>query len=159
MGNKKLNRKGFTLVELLAVIVVLAIILVITVPMILNTLGSAKSDSFDASLNTVVNYYREQLSLASLGRAESSVLTDTTNGVKFSKEGKLCDSGKSGDSCATGTAKAINIADDFGKLGMQEDQYDNAKCTVQWDANGKVTVHLEGATGGEFAGLKGDKSK
>ncbi len=156
MRNKKLNKKGFTLVELLAVIVVLAIILVITVPMILNTMGSAKSDSFDASLNTVVNYYREQLSLASLGRAESSVVTST---VKFNKKGELCASGTSGETCETGTAGTTNIADDFGKLGMQEDQYDKAKCTVQWDANGKVTVHLEGATGGEFAGLKDDKSK
>ena len=39
---KKLNKKGFTLVELLAVIVVLAIIMVLTVPSVLSSMNSAR---------------------------------------------------------------------------------------------------------------------
>lgn len=43
---KKLNKKGFTLVELLAVIVVLAIIMVLTVPSVLSSMNSARQSSF-----------------------------------------------------------------------------------------------------------------
>lgn len=43
---KKLNKKGFTLVELLAVIVVLAIIMVLTLPTVMNSLSSAKQSTF-----------------------------------------------------------------------------------------------------------------
>ena len=40
------NKKGFTLVELLAVIVVLAIVMVLAVPQILNQMNSSKKKSF-----------------------------------------------------------------------------------------------------------------
>ena len=43
---KKLNKKGFTLVELLAVIVVLALIMTLTVPSILSSMNSARQSSF-----------------------------------------------------------------------------------------------------------------
>ena len=43
---KKLKEKGFTLVELLAVIVILAIIMLIAIPAVLNTVQSAKRRSF-----------------------------------------------------------------------------------------------------------------
>ena len=43
---KKLNEKGFTLVELLAVIVVLASIMVLTVPSVLSSMNSARQSSF-----------------------------------------------------------------------------------------------------------------
>lgn len=46
MYMKKMNKKGFTLVELLAVIVVLAIIMVIAVPSVLNTMNAARQSSF-----------------------------------------------------------------------------------------------------------------
>ena len=43
---KRLNKKGFTLVELLAVIVILALIMVLTVPTILDQMNSARQSSF-----------------------------------------------------------------------------------------------------------------
>ncbi len=43
---KKLNKKGFTLVELLAVIVVLALIMILTVPTVLDQMNSARQSSF-----------------------------------------------------------------------------------------------------------------
>lgn len=42
----KKKRNGFTLVELLAVIIVLAIIMVLTVPTVLNIMSEARKDSF-----------------------------------------------------------------------------------------------------------------
>ncbi len=43
---KKLNNRGFTLVELLAVIVVLAIIIIIAAPKVLDAMNDAKKKSF-----------------------------------------------------------------------------------------------------------------
>ena len=46
MKNKK---KGFTLVELLAVIVILAVILVIAVPQIMNTINDSKKGTLKST--------------------------------------------------------------------------------------------------------------
>ena len=48
----KFNKKGFTLVELLAVIVILAIIAVIAVPSILAIIEGARKDSFRADVRS-----------------------------------------------------------------------------------------------------------
>ena len=40
------KRKGFTLVELLAVIVILAIIMIIAIPSVLDTLDTARKKTF-----------------------------------------------------------------------------------------------------------------
>ena len=47
------NKNGFTLVELLAVIVILAIILVIAVPKITDTIKNSKMASFESSAKTI----------------------------------------------------------------------------------------------------------
>ena len=52
---KKMNSRGFTLVELLAVIVVLAIIMVFAVPAIMGTMNNAKKSAFKAYANKVLN--------------------------------------------------------------------------------------------------------
>jgi type IV pilus assembly protein PilA len=49
------NNKGFTLVELLAVIVVLAIILAIAVPRVISVINGAKADSFKASVDMLAS--------------------------------------------------------------------------------------------------------
>jgi type IV pilus assembly protein PilA len=50
----KNNKKGFTLVELLAVIVILAIILAIAVPSISNMMGSAKKSAFEDNVKLII---------------------------------------------------------------------------------------------------------
>ena len=47
------KKNGFTLVELLAVIVILAIILVIAVPQIMNTIDSAREGSMQSSVKMI----------------------------------------------------------------------------------------------------------
>ena len=49
------KKKGFTLVELLAVIVILAIILVIAVPKITDTIKNSKKASFESSAKTIAS--------------------------------------------------------------------------------------------------------
>ncbi len=63
---KKMNKKGFTLVELLAVIVVLAIILVIAVPRILDVIESARKESLGRSAQMVANYLQKDSAIKML---------------------------------------------------------------------------------------------
>ncbi len=49
------NKKGFTLVELLAVIVVLAIIMIIAVPSVMESMNSARSKAFIIYSQKVLN--------------------------------------------------------------------------------------------------------
>ena len=58
MKNKK--KKGFTLVELLAVIVILAIILIIAVPQILNTINSSRYAAIKSSAELLINQAEKQ---------------------------------------------------------------------------------------------------
>lgn len=50
----KKNKKGFTLVELLAVIVVLAIIMIIAVPQVMNAMDGAKVGAFKVEARNVI---------------------------------------------------------------------------------------------------------
>ena len=51
----KMNRKGFTLVELLAVIVVLAIIMIVAIPSVINAMNDARKASFKVYAQKVLN--------------------------------------------------------------------------------------------------------
>lgn len=50
----KNNKQGFTLVELLAVIVILAVILAIAVPSISSMITNAKKNSFEANVEMII---------------------------------------------------------------------------------------------------------
>lgn len=55
MNSKREKQKGFTLVELLAVIVVLAIILAIAIPSVLGVINNSKDGSFRSSARMMVS--------------------------------------------------------------------------------------------------------
>lgn len=59
---KKMNKKGFTLVELLAVIVVLAFIMVLAAPSVISSMNSARQSSFmlyaEKMLNSAQSRYQ-----------------------------------------------------------------------------------------------------
>lgn len=83
---KKLNKKGFTLVELLAVIVVLAIIMVLTLPTIMNSMNSARQSTFllyaSRMLDTAADKYQSD---ALLNGGESCYEIKTLNNETTSK--------------------------------------------------------------------------
>ena len=70
-----MKNKGFTLVELLAVIVILAIIMVIAIPSVTNSSGAAKEKTFQTKVITLETaaimygqeHYREIVDNANLG--------------------------------------------------------------------------------------------
>ena len=64
------KKNGFTLVELLAVIVILAIILVIAVPKITDTIKNSKIASFESSAKTIAAQAEKK-------KMEKEILEDT----------------------------------------------------------------------------------
>jgi prepilin-type N-terminal cleavage/methylation domain-containing protein len=67
-----MNKKGFTLVELLAVIAIMAILVVIAMPNVLEALNRAKRNSFIDDIYTLYNTAKTQYSLDK---------SDETNGL------------------------------------------------------------------------------
>ncbi len=71
------NKKGFTLVELLAVIVILAIILAIAVPSISSMITNSKKSSFEANVKMIITGISYQMLEATAnGTAGPDVDTD-----------------------------------------------------------------------------------
>ncbi|HHT38306.1 MAG TPA: prepilin-type N-terminal cleavage/methylation domain-containing protein [Mollicutes bacterium] len=70
------NKKGFTLVELLAVIVILAIILAIAVPGISNMIDNSKKSAFEADAKMIITGLEYQNLEASLGQATAVTIKD-----------------------------------------------------------------------------------
>ena len=83
---KKLNNKGFTLVELLAVIVILAVIMVITIPTVLGSMSEATDKAFDSAKKAVQKYIDDQIELCNAGLGDLAGYESSL----FVKQGKTC---------------------------------------------------------------------
>lgn len=94
------NKKGFTLVELLAVIVVLAIIMIIAVPAVLDSMSSAKKGSFVVEARNVIRKGIEKYQADTLTSTQKKCYTvaelKIETGGKYS--GKVVLEKKSGES-------------------------------------------------------------
>ena len=116
------KKSGFTLVELLAVIVILAIILVIAVPQIMDTINSARQASLESSVKMVA------------AQAENQYTVAQTLGNVGTAEGQFNTSGN----CLTAKWAGLNTTD-------------YADCTYTINTStGVASVTLKGKTGGKF---------
>ena len=79
---KRLNKKGFTLVELLAVIVILAIVVGITLVTVLPTIKQARQEAFDVTAQTAADYFTKQYELSIVGQ-DTDKLTFHTKATAF----------------------------------------------------------------------------
>ena len=122
---KKTKFRGFTLVELLAVIVILAIILVIAVPQIMKTIESARLGSFKSTAKLL------------LSQAEKQYLVDQTLNVNGEENE---------DTTYQGTG---NGDTECGKLAKLGSDYSACKITVNKSTGVATLVTLTGT--GKFA--------
>ena len=83
-----MKNKGFTLVELLAVIVILAIIMIIAIPSVLDTLTIARKKTFTEYIDKVYQTAEGKvLSKEMFGESTSCVLYDITSDLGFDNTG------------------------------------------------------------------------
>lgn len=135
------NKKGFTLVELLAVIVVLAIIMVIATTQITGVIKKNTVDSFRSSLDVVA----KQAKTAYLQYGESVTADNIADGVDYDKsqytitlETKTVDGKDETQVCITSVAK--------GKFDNMDDKYfstgtgDSKKLDTGWSKKDTVTT-------------------
>ena len=114
---KKLNRKGFTLVELLAVIIILAIVIGISIPAVLSAVENARKKSFDNAVDSIKSYIKNQVDLSSL--------PSDLRGADYVDAIGTCTSG-----CSKTTGSILTVTG-------YSDNIDEIKWTV---TNGNVTI-------------------
>ena len=78
------KKNAFTLIELLAVIVILAVILVISIPRILNVIETSKKDSIKSSARMIINSAEKKNMIDKVNGSTEEITCD--NSVKLSKE-------------------------------------------------------------------------
>ena len=85
------SRKAFTLIELLAVIVILAIIALIATPIILNIIERARKSAFENSAYGIIksaeNYYAESLlTEGGINEDKTFAFGENVNGLNYTLE-------------------------------------------------------------------------
>ena len=148
---RKLNRKGFTLVELLAVIIILAIVVGITIPAVLTTTNSAKTKAFQTAAQTAADWIERQYQVAVTGLSQSGAGGLATLDSNFSS---VC--GADGSTChvAEGSVWKIVTASANPSFvtaaGLQTKNITRMAIAIN-SATGRACVYLQSTANGDYA--------
>lgn len=161
----KLNKKGFTLVELLAVIVVLAIILVIAIPNVLGIIDNSRKDSFISTAKMIVD--AAKTSIASNSNIAVPVKTDGSDAIVLLVNGAGANSLKvdnmtkdvDGGSYTTANCWVLIYRDGSSVLqyyitldGSARDMnYVNAATTLANNTTARAAINAASSSGTDYA--------
>ena len=134
---KKLNRKGFTLVELLAVIIILAIVVGITIPALLTMVDNTRRKAGKDAADIVADWVDKQYGLISMGFSENEL------DAQFKT---VCTS--SNGYCATTAGDATTNAF-FIAAGLKPADVQNINIDID-STNGRSCITVTAKQGGNF---------
>jgi len=138
---KKLNRKGFTLVELLAVIIILAIVVGITIPAVLTTTNNARKKAFDTAAQSAADWFDRQYQVLITGLNGTGIATlDANFTTVCGNDASSCTATTGTDLTEVGLAAAGLKASNFSTTSGDNKVYINA--------NGRSCIKLKAASSG-----------
>ena len=133
---KKRNRKGFTLVELLAVIIILAIVVGITIPAVLTTIRSTRDKAFQTAADSAADWFERQYQAYQVGDSNIAAVDPAFTAVCIT------------ETCVgtphTLTEAAVTTA------GLKTADVNAASSTVIIKNNGRACVTLAGTEAGSY---------
>ena len=129
----KLNKKGFTLVELLAVIIILAIVVGITIPAVLTTISNTRLKAFQTATESVADWIEREYQAYQVGDSSISVVSSAFTTAN-------CQSGTCTVSDGLLTAAGVKPANFT---------VDGSSITIN-TTTGRACVKLKGSSDGEY---------
>ena len=136
-----MNKKGFTLVELLAVIAILAILVIIALPNVLGMFNQAKKDTFTTETKEMVKIAQQQY-LATFGKFTKFSIASTTE----------CSSSSTLDADTT-TCKINKEAGNLTQFSIEFNKADGQVAKVN-STDGTYTYTFDSATDGDYDATK-----
>ena len=161
---KKLNRKGFTLVELLAVIIILAIVVGITIPAVLTTTNNAKKKAFQSAADAAADWIDRQYQVATTGigvGADAAATLDSNFSSLCGDTGSTCTSTNTPPTyvktLVTGTAGEGEVSNPafIAAAGIKKDAVSKMRFYIN-PSTGRTCVELTPVAGGDYSISRSD---
>jgi len=138
---KRLNKKGFTLVELLAVIIILAVVVGITIPAVLTAVNDAQEKQFETASKNAADWFDRQYQAFLVG---NDTLQPVDSNFRTACETAIGNATTAGTfTCVTNSTDASLIA----ATGLLPANIANV--TVSFE-NGRSCVTLTAKDGGDY---------